>query len=147
MRSDLRTISSVDEFARWAKLRRKLDSASASFEKLSGELSIERTAFELYVNLVMRVVVYGARIVMSLWNYGVAVFYVPENWFYPFLWALSLPGAPAGGVSVAVWSFACNRVFKRAVAVYERVYRPVAPVESEQQQQQMQATLLQSSLN
>ncbi|KAJ2362402.1 GET complex subunit get1, partial [Coemansia sp. RSA 2611] len=51
LRRDLRSVSSVDEFARWAKLRRRLDALSASFETVSSDLSIERTAFELYVNM------------------------------------------------------------------------------------------------
>ncbi|KAJ1724834.1 GET complex subunit get1 [Coemansia erecta] len=132
MRNELRTISSVDQFAKWAKMRRKLDAVSASFERVSGELAIERTAFELYVNLVLRVAVYGSRAVIGLYNYRVAVFYVPANWFYPVLWTLSLPSAPMGSVSVAVWAFVCNRVCKRGAAIFNRVLRPV-DVAGEQQ--------------
>ncbi|KAJ1847775.1 GET complex subunit get1 [Coemansia sp. RSA 2708] len=127
LRRDLRSVSSVDEFARWAKLRRRLDALSASFETVSSDLSIERTAFELYVNMVLRVAVYGVRAVVSIYNYRVAVFYVPQNWFYPVLWFLSLPSAPMGSVSVTVWAFACNRVCKRAAAIFNRTLRPVAP--------------------
>ncbi|KAI7828479.1 CHD5-like protein-domain-containing protein [Kickxella alabastrina] len=126
LRSQLSTISSVDEFAKWAKLRRKLDAASSSFERVSGDLALEKTAFELYINLLMRVFIYGSRTVLSVYNYRTAVFYVPANWFYPVLWFLSLPGAPMGSVSVAVWAFACNRVCKRGVATLARVFAPVA---------------------
>ncbi|KAJ2367116.1 GET complex subunit get1 [Coemansia sp. RSA 2607] len=132
MRNALRTISSVDEFARWAKLRRRLDGESAEFERVSGELAIERTAFSLYVNLVLRVVVYGTRAALGLYYYRTAVFYVPGNWFYPVVWTLSLPSAPMGSVSVAVWAFACNRVCRRAAGIYDRVMRPV-DVAGEQQ--------------
>ncbi|KAJ2011731.1 GET complex subunit get1, partial [Coemansia sp. S85] len=120
LRRDLRSVSSVDEFARWAKMRRRLDALSAKFERVSSDLAIERTAFELYVNLVLRVVVYGSRAVINIYNYRTPVFYVPANWFYPVLWFLSLPTAPMGSVSVSVWSFACNRVCKRAAAIYNR---------------------------
>ncbi|KAJ1823394.1 GET complex subunit get1, partial [Coemansia sp. RSA 2599] len=138
MRSELRTISSVDQFAKWAKLRRKLDAASASFERVSGELAIERTAFELYVNLVLRVLIYGSRAILNIYNYRVAVFYVPANWYYPVLWFLSLPSAPTGSVSVTVWSFACNRVCKRAAAIFNRVMKPIEMPNRQQQQQQQQ---------
>ncbi|KAJ2891737.1 GET complex subunit get1 [Coemansia aciculifera] len=126
LRRDLRAVSSVDEFAKWAKMRRRLDAMSAKFERVSSDLAIERTAFELYVNLVLRVLVYGSRTVLNIYNYRTPVFYVPANWFYPALWFLSLPTAPMGSVSVAVWSFACNRVCKRGAAIYNRVLKPVA---------------------
>ncbi|KAJ2853077.1 GET complex subunit get1 [Coemansia asiatica] len=129
-------ISSVDQFAKWAKLRRKLDAASASFERVSGELAIERTAFELYVNLVLRVLIYGSRAILNIYNYRVAVFYVPANWYYPVLWFLSLPSAPMGSVSVTVWSFACNRVSKRAAAIFNRVMKPIEIPNRQQSQQQ-----------
>ncbi|KAJ2822331.1 GET complex subunit get1, partial [Coemansia furcata] len=125
LRRDLRSVSSVDEFAKWAKMRRRLDALSAKFERVSSDLAIERTAFELYVNLVLRVIVYGSRAVLNIYNYRTPVFYVPANWFYPVLWFLSLPTAPMGSVSVSVWSFACNRVCKRAAAIYNRVLKPV----------------------
>ncbi|KAJ1786110.1 GET complex subunit get1, partial [Coemansia sp. RSA 2399] len=96
LRRDLRAVSSVDEFARWAKMRRRLDAVSSKFEKTSSDLAIERTAFELYINLVLRAVIYGLRALVSIYNYRRAVFYVPENWFYPVLWFLSLPAAPMG---------------------------------------------------
>ncbi|KAJ2003747.1 GET complex subunit get1 [Coemansia sp. RSA 2322] len=126
LRRDLRAVSSVDEFAKWAKMRRKLDALTARFESVSSELAIERTAFELYANLVLRAAVYGLRAVINVYNYRTPVFYVPANWFYPVLWFLSLPAAPMGSVSVTVWSFACNRVCKRSAVIFGRVLKPVA---------------------
>ncbi|KAJ2076803.1 GET complex subunit get1 [Coemansia sp. RSA 988] len=127
LRRELHTVSSVDEFAKWAKMRRRLDSLSAKFERVSSDLAIERTAFELYVNMVLRVVVYGVRAAVNMYNYRVPVFYVPVSWFYPVLWFLSLPAAPMGSVSVTVWAFACNRVCKRAAVTFSRVMRPAVP--------------------
>ncbi|KAJ1954278.1 GET complex subunit get1 [Dipsacomyces acuminosporus] len=132
LRRELRTISSVDQFAKWAKMRRRLDALSAKFEKVSSDLAIERTAFELYVNLILRVVIYGSRAVINIYNYRVPVFYVPANWFYPVLWFLSLPAAPTGSVSVSVWAFACNRVCKRGAIILDRVLKPVAVVQQPQ---------------
>ncbi|KAJ2162155.1 hypothetical protein GGF46_000897 [Coemansia sp. RSA 552] len=102
LRRDLRTVSSVDEFAKWAKMRRRLDSMSTRFEGVSSDLALERTAFELYVNMALRAVVYGLRAVVNLYNYRVPVFYVPANWFYPVLWFLSLPAAPMGSRSSSI---------------------------------------------
>lgn len=141
LRQSLRTVSSVDEFAKWAKMRRRLDALSTKFESVSSELALERTAFELYVNLVLRVVLYGARAAINLYYYRTPVFYVPANWFYPVLWFLSLPTAPMGSVSVSVWAFACNRVCKRGVAIFNRVFKMTmaeqqTPVAAAVQQQQ-----------
>ncbi|KAJ1737764.1 GET complex subunit get1 [Coemansia sp. Benny D160-2] len=126
LRRELRTVSSVDEFARWAKMRRRLDAVSSKFEQASSDLAIERTAFELYVNLVLRAAIYGLRALINIYNYRRAVFYVPENWFYPVLWFLSFPAAPTGSVSVTVWALACNRVCKHIAATFNRVLRPIA---------------------
>ncbi|KAJ1665920.1 GET complex subunit get1 [Coemansia sp. RSA 1813] len=127
LRRDLRAVSSVDEFARWAKMRRRLDAVSSKFEKISSDLALERTAFELYVNLILRATIYGLRALISIYNYRTAMFYVPENWFYPVLWFLSLPAAPMGSVSVTVWAIACNRVCKRTAVMFNHVLRPVTP--------------------
>ncbi|KAJ2399681.1 GET complex subunit get1 [Coemansia sp. RSA 2559] len=107
-------------------MRRRLDAMSSQFEKASSDLAIERTAFELYINLVLRAAIYGLRALVSIYNYRKAVFYVPENWFYPVLWFLSLPAAPMGSVSVTVWALACNRVCKRIAVMFNRVLVPVA---------------------
>ncbi|KAJ2245518.1 GET complex subunit get1 [Coemansia sp. RSA 454] len=106
-------------------MRRRLDALSASFETVSSDLAVERTAFELYVNMVLRGVVYGLRAAVNMYNYRVPVFYVPASWFYPVLWFLSLPAAPMGSVSVTVWAFACNRVCRRGVAIFNRAMQPV----------------------
>ncbi|KAJ2786199.1 GET complex subunit get1 [Coemansia javaensis] len=128
LRRDLQAVSSVDEFSRWAKMRRRLDSLSADFERVSSDLAVERTAFELYVNMGLRAAVYGVRAVVNVYNYRVAVFYVPANWFYPVLWFLSLPAAPMGSVSVTVWAFACNRICKRVAGAFGRPVHMQQPV-------------------
>ncbi|KAJ1958304.1 GET complex subunit get1 [Linderina pennispora] len=143
LRRDLRTVSSVDEFARWAKMRRRLDALTGKFESVSSELALERTAFELYVNLALRVLIYSVRFIVSMWFWRAPVFYVPRNWFYPGVWVLAMPGAPKGSVSVAVWAVVCNRVCKQMGRIVNRVWRPVV-VESEPQQQppqQQQVTI------
>lgn len=61
----------------------------------------------------------GLQFVVGWWYRKQAVFYLPQGWFGPLGWWLSLPFAPAGSVSVGVWQMACKRV----ILVGERVLK------------------------
>ncbi|KAI8053178.1 WRB/Get1 family [Gilbertella persicaria] len=127
LKAELSQTSSQDEFAKWAKLRRKLDKATADLEKLSSEIAFSKTAFELKVKSVLWFVVHGSQLVMVMWFRKSAVFYLPPGWFGPAQRFLSWPFAPAGSVSVAVWFAACRRMIKAlALTANDFIFTPVA---------------------
>ncbi|KAH8119318.1 WRB/Get1 family [Phellopilus nigrolimitatus] len=118
-KSELLQTSSQDQFAKWAKLRRRVDKGLADLEKLNGEIGSARSAFSLKFNSFIWILTTGAQFVLGWWYRKSAVFYLPPGWFGPVTWVLSFPFAPAGSVSCGAWQMACRRVIK----VGERVVK------------------------
>ncbi|KAI9288292.1 CHD5-like protein-domain-containing protein [Umbelopsis sp. AD052] len=122
LRTELAQTSSQDQFAKWAKIRRKCDSATDSLEKTNSEIAIKRAAFEVKVKGVLYFVVHGSQLLTVMWFRKSPVFYLPHGWFGPAAWVLSLPFAPRGSVSVAVWFAACRRVCKTTASLVNDFY-------------------------
>ncbi|KAG8896011.1 GET complex subunit get1 [Tulasnella sp. 417] len=138
-KKELLETSAQDQFAKWAKLRRKIDKELAELEKLNSELGSAKTAFSLKFNTAIWIFTTGAQMVLGWWYRKTPVFYLPKGWFGPFTWWLSLPFAPAGksrigplsqlcrdidpsdlgSVSCGAWQMACKRV----ITMMERVIR------------------------
>ncbi|KAI9250616.1 WRB/Get1 family [Sporodiniella umbellata] len=124
-KAELNSTSSQDEFAKWAKLRRKLDKGVADLEKLNSDIQYKRTVFELKFKSVLWILVHGSQMVIIFWFRKSAVFYLPPGWFGPAQRFLSWPFAPTGSVSVAVWFAACRRMIKAvALAINDFVITP-----------------------
>ncbi|KAI5120654.1 hypothetical protein M0805_007991 [Coniferiporia weirii] len=111
-KAELLKTSSQDQFAKWAKLRRRVDKGLADLEKLNGELGSARTGFSLKFNSFIWILTTGAQFVIGWWFRKSAVFYLPPGWFGPVTWFLSFPFAPAGSVSCGAWQMACRRVIR-----------------------------------
>ncbi|KAI8577240.1 hypothetical protein K450DRAFT_252886 [Umbelopsis ramanniana AG] len=122
LRTELSQTSSQDQFAKWAKIRRKCDSATDSLEKTNSDIAIKRAAFEVKVKGVLYFVVHGSQLLTVMWFRKSPVFYLPHGWFGPVAWVLSLPFAPRGSVSVAVWFAACRRVCKTLASLVNDFY-------------------------
>ncbi|KAG8896069.1 GET complex subunit get1 [Tulasnella sp. 417] len=138
-KKELLETSAQDQFAKWAKLRRKIDKELAELEKLNSELGSAKTAFSLKFHTAIWILTTGAQMVLGWWYRKTPVFYLPKGWFGPFTWWLSLPFAPAGksrtgplsrlgrdidpsalgSVSCGAWQMACKRV----ITMMERVVR------------------------
>ncbi|ORY91947.1 WRB/Get1 family [Syncephalastrum racemosum] len=117
LKNELSQTSSQDEFAKWAKMRRKLDKGMAELEKLNSDIAFARTAFELRAKSVLWFLVNGSRIATTMWCARSAAFYLPQGWFGPAAWFLSTPMAPRGSVSAILWMSACRQVVKQCVVI------------------------------
>lgn len=115
-KKELLETSSQDQFAKWAKLRRKVDKGLADLDALStfhkysqklprgsksyliidSELSVVRTKFSVQFSTALWTLTTGARFIVGWWYRRTPVFYLPSGWFGPVTWWLSLPFAPAG---------------------------------------------------
>ncbi|KAI9376514.1 protein get1 [Aspergillus egyptiacus] len=108
LKRDMNNTSSQDEFAKWAKLRRKHDKAMADYEELNKRLTSQKTSFDRYVKVARWLSTNGLKIFIQFRYSKTPVFALPAGWFpYPVEWILSFPRAPAGSVSVQVWNSVC----------------------------------------
>ncbi|KAF9916340.1 GET complex subunit get1, partial [Modicella reniformis] len=98
LKNELARTSSQDEFAKWAKLRRKMDSKIAELEKLTSELHLTKASFEIKFKSLLWFLTTGLQFLMVMWFRRVAVFYLPHNWFGPAERVLAMPFAERGSV-------------------------------------------------
>ncbi|KAG0208225.1 GET complex subunit get1 [Mortierella sp. GBA30] len=110
LKNDLSRTSSQDEFAKWAKLRRKMDSKIADLEKLTSELHVSKASFEIKFKSLLWFITSGIQFIMVAWYRRTAVFYLPQGWFGPAERILAMPFAERGSVSIAIWFYFCRKV-------------------------------------
>ncbi|KIR41790.1 protein GET1 [Cryptococcus deuterogattii 99/473] len=107
-KAELGRTSSQDEFAKWAKLRRKLDKGLADLEKANNNLSSSRSSFSKKFNTLLWLMTTGAQFLLSWWFRKQPIFWLPEGWVpYPVAWLVSFPSAPIGSVSSGAWGAIC----------------------------------------
>ncbi|SCZ87526.1 BZ3500_MvSof-1268-A1-R1_Chr2-2g04992 [Microbotryum saponariae] len=135
LRAELAATSSVDEFSKWAKLRRRVDKAVSELEALNATSSQSRQSFQSLFKRILWIFTTILPFVVTSWHRKAAVFYLPPSWFGPATWWLGLPSAPTGSsppwgiasesydhstdtslrrirtgaVACGVWTMACKR--------------------------------------
>ncbi|KAL3491444.1 protein get1 [Aspergillus germanicus] len=108
LKREMNNTSSQDEFAKWAKLRRKHDKAMSDYEALNSKLSSQKTSFDWFIKIVRWLSTNGLKIFIQFRYSKTPVFVLPGGWFpYYVEWVLSFPRAPQGSVSVQVWNSVC----------------------------------------
>ncbi|KAI9924001.1 hypothetical protein ASPWEDRAFT_101176 [Aspergillus wentii DTO 134E9] len=108
LKRDMNNTSSQDEFAKWAKLRRRHDKAMEQYEAMNKTISAQKTTFEYSVKTARWLSTNGLKIFLQFYYSKTPVFALPEGWLpYYVLWILSFPRAPLGSVSIQVWSSVC----------------------------------------
>ncbi|KAK9236118.1 CHD5-like protein-domain-containing protein [Lipomyces kononenkoae] len=108
--------SSQDEFAKWAKLNRKVDKLRSEIEKLNAAVSTQRAFFKSQVRKVIWISTAGMKIFVRIKYRKAAVFWLPKGMFPGWLeWMLSLTSAPRGSVSVSAWFMITDYAIKGAV--------------------------------
>ncbi|RAK83155.1 hypothetical protein BO79DRAFT_291430 [Aspergillus costaricaensis CBS 115574] len=108
LKRDMNNTSSQDEFAKWAKLRRKHDKTMEEYEAINKQLSSQKTSFDWGVKIVRWFGTSGLKFFLQFWYSKTPVFHLPEGWLpYYVAWVLSFPRAPMGSVSIQIWSNVC----------------------------------------
>ncbi|KAK4689187.1 tail-anchored protein insertion receptor, partial [Tremellales sp. Uapishka_1] len=129
-KAELAKTSSQDEFAKWAKLRRKLDKGLADLEKLNTTLTSSKTSFSTKFNTLMWISTTGARMVLVWWFRKSPVFWLPKQWVpRPVAYLLSFPSAPRGSVSSGVWATVCARVLASGEEIVKELFGAAVPVQ------------------
>ncbi|OQD85298.1 hypothetical protein PENANT_c010G06391 [Penicillium antarcticum] len=105
---DMNSVSSQDQFAKWAKLRRRHDKTMEEYEAINKALNSQKTSFDWSVKIARWLSTNGLKIFLQFWYSKTPVFALPEDWFpYYVQWIVSFPRAPLGSVSIQVWSSVC----------------------------------------
>ncbi|KAJ5683251.1 CHD5 domain protein [Penicillium macrosclerotiorum] len=108
LKREMNNTSSQDEFAKWAKLRRRHDKALEDYEAMNKTISAQKTSFDWSVKSARWLSTNGLKIFLQFWYSKTPVFALPAGWFpYYVEWVLSFPRAPLGAVSIQVWSNVC----------------------------------------
>ncbi|CAD6887859.1 unnamed protein product [Tilletia laevis] len=111
MKQELDKTSSQDEFAKWAKLRRKVDKSIQDLEKLNASLTPGRSTLPMLIKAFLFLLTTVLPFGVKTYHRKTPVFWLPPgDWFGPIGWAASLPGAPAGSISATVWGMVCSRI-------------------------------------
>ncbi|KAG8450201.1 hypothetical protein GDO86_002731 [Hymenochirus boettgeri] len=110
MRQELSTISMMDEFAKYARLERKIN-------KLTDQLKTHvksRTAQLSKIKWVVSIVFYvsqAALMISLIWKYYLEpVTVLPSKWITPLERLVAFPTGIAGGVGITCWLVVCNKV-------------------------------------
>lgn len=110
MKQELSTISMMDEFARYARLERKINKMT---DKLKTHVKT-RTAQLAKIKWVINIVFYilQATLMISLiWKYySDPVTQVSSKWLAPLERLVAFPTGVAGGVGITCWLVVCNKV-------------------------------------
>ncbi|WRT68605.1 uncharacterized protein IL334_005583 [Kwoniella shivajii] len=110
-KAELSKTSSQDEFAKWAKIRRRLDKSIADLEKLNQSVGSSKSSFGVKFKSIIWILTSGSKLILVWWFRKQPVFWLPSGWVPgPLVWLLSFPSAPLGSVSSGVWSTVCTRV-------------------------------------
>ncbi|XP_054163533.1 guided entry of tail-anchored proteins factor 1-like [Oppia nitens] len=104
LKTELSDISMSDEFAKYAKIDRKLNKAKDQLKSQSDSQTIVR----IKARVLFYVIFYSISAVVTvylLWNYRYEVlFRIPEHLFYPFGFILAFPTGVSGAIGITSWT-------------------------------------------
>nr|XP_022293678.1 tail-anchored protein insertion receptor WRB-like [Crassostrea virginica] len=118
LKSEQDTISMTEEFAKHAKLQRRIDKLSAEVKRLAAV----RNSKIAVVNIGVKAGIYVCQailmLVIVLTNRSEPLLLFPENWFYPFHNIVALPTGVPGGLGVVCWIMVCRTAVNRFISLW-----------------------------
>ncbi|KAJ5134024.1 Protein g.t1.c1 [Penicillium atrosanguineum] len=81
LKREMNNTSSQDEFAKWAKLRRRHDKAMEEYESMNKMISAQKTSFDWSVKTARWLSTNGLKIFLQFWYSKTPVFALPAGWF------------------------------------------------------------------
>ncbi|XP_077977359.1 guided entry of tail-anchored proteins factor 1-like [Glandiceps talaboti] len=110
LRKDLYSISAQDEFARYARIQRKINKLT---EEL-GQKSKNRSMVFMKYQWSVIAVLYALQVFVYLfliWKYyQQPVVLLDPEWLFPIATVLSIPTGVSGAVGITCWLFVCSRI-------------------------------------
>jgi len=120
-RTDLSNTSAQDDFAKWAKIRRKVDKQVAELEAMNTALASHRSSFDKVIKAVIFIGTTGLQWSFTTRYSRSAIVYLPKDWFGPLTWFLGLPFAPKGGLGCTVFIM----LLKRVIGIVTRIGKDI----------------------
>ncbi|KAM7322354.1 hypothetical protein ACRRTK_019195 [Alexandromys fortis] len=121
MKQELSTVNMMDEFARYARLERKINKMTDKLKTHGTHLAVTcnlavkaRTAQLAKIKWFISVAFYilqAALMISLIWKYySVPVAVVPSKWITPLDRLVAFPTRVAGGIGITCWILVCNKV-------------------------------------
>ncbi|NWR88208.1 WRB protein, partial [Furnarius figulus] len=108
MKQELATISMMDEFARYARLERKINKMT---DKLKTHGRVQCLLPLLVPENIVSRVLSAALMISLIWKYySEPVTVLPSKWLAPLERLVAFPTGVAGGVGITCWLVVCNKV-------------------------------------
>ncbi|MCJ1311706.1 GET complex subunit get1 [Agyrium rufum] len=117
LKREMNAVSSQDEFARWAKIRRQHDKVAAEYEQKTQNTQSFKAKFDSAVSALRWLGTNGLRVFLQFWFSKQPMFWIPMAWIPWYAeWLLSFPRAPVGSISIQIWGIACATAIQLASA-------------------------------
>ncbi|UKZ96227.1 GET complex subunit get1 [Trichoderma asperellum] len=123
-RREMNATSSQDEFAKWAKLRRKHDKLLEQLETSKKGLDSARSRFDSALTALRFLLTRAPQYIIPFWYATQPMFWLPHGWFpYYAEWIISFPRAPLGSVSIASWQLACTGIITLLMDIFTSLFK------------------------
>ncbi|XP_048853727.1 guided entry of tail-anchored proteins factor 1 [Brienomyrus brachyistius] len=110
MKKELSSISMMDEFARYARLERKINKMTDKLKSLVKSRAAYQAKVKWVVNIVYHVL-QAVLMISLIWKYYASpVTVLPSQWIVPLERLVAFPSGVPGGVGITCWLVVCNKV-------------------------------------
>ncbi|GCB69048.1 guided entry of tail-anchored proteins factor 1 isoform X3 [Scyliorhinus torazame] len=110
MKQELTMISMMDEFARYARLERKINKMTDKLKTHVKTRTAQLAKIKWVVNIAFYIVQAVLMISLILKYYSEPVAMLPRKWMAPLERMVAFPTGIEGGVGITCWLLVCNKV-------------------------------------
>uniref|UniRef100_UPI00358FFCB5 guided entry of tail-anchored proteins factor 1 n=1 Tax=Myxine glutinosa TaxID=7769 RepID=UPI00358FFCB5 len=110
MRKELLGISIMDEFARYARLERRVNQASQKLRTALQARTTQLTSIKWIVTISFYILQAVVMIILIWLYYSDPVAILPAKWLSPLEKLVAFPTGVPGGVGITCWLIVCNKI-------------------------------------
>jgi hypothetical protein len=112
LKNTLNSISSMDDFAKWARTQRELEKSTQKLSDLENQKNTFKLKSGMKISLGLKIFLWLSYLALFLNYYNSPVFYFP--WSGSLISKIfSFPSAPSNSVGFIFWSSTCKYLIKR----------------------------------
>jgi len=111
IRKDMNSMSMVDEFAKYAKLQRRLNQITLDLESSATcRKNLQSRIYKWVLGIISVIIGVIYLSVVGIIGTTTPVFIVPKYWFFPVHTLLSYPTGIEGAISIPLWTLVTRNV-------------------------------------